>query len=126
MASVAQRRTKLKPTYEMSAWRYMRLSGILLVPLVWTHAILNALIVGSHRVSLDLVAGRWAHLGWRTYDALLLVFAFSHGVSGLRQVLFDFAKTSTTRKVINILMLLFWLTLFVLGAVGIIGGVRSP
>ena len=124
MAAIVQRYVKRKLGYEMSAWRYMRLSGILLVPLVWTHAILNALIVGSHRVSLDLVAGRWAHFGWRTYDALLLAFAFSHGVSGLRQILFDFAKTSRTRKLINILMLLFWLALFTLGVIGIIGGVR--
>ena len=127
MATLAHpRRARLKFRYEMSAWQYMRLSAILLVPLVWTHAILNALIVGGHRVNLDLVAGRWASWGWRGYDALLLVFAFSHGVSGLRQVLLDFAPSSWTRRILNVLMLLFWLGLSLLGVIGILGGVRQP
>ena len=39
-----QRRFKIKPNYEVNAWKYMRLSAILLVPLVWTHTIITTLI----------------------------------------------------------------------------------
>ena len=100
----------------------MRLSAILLVPLVWIHTIINTLIIGAENISLDLVAARWATIGWRAYDILLLIFAFSHGVNGLRQVLLDFASSTTSRKVLNILMLCFWLVLSIIGATGIIGG----
>jgi succinate dehydrogenase / fumarate reductase membrane anchor subunit len=115
------RRTTHKQTLESRAWKYMRLSSIFLVPLVWFHTILNTLIVGSQNVDLDLVSQRWTNLGWQVYDILLLAFAFSHGVNGLRQVLFDFTSSSTIRRALNILLLLFWILLSVVGASAIIG-----
>lgn len=118
-----KRRVTFKLTFDVSAWKYMRLSAILLVPLVWFHTIFTTLIVGVEQISLGLVAARWATLGWKIYDVLLLAFAFSHGVNGLRQVLFDFSGSPLTRKIINVLMLFFWLLLSIIGATGIIGGV---
>ena len=121
----AKRRVTIKPGFEMTAWKYMRLSAILLVPLVWIHTILNTLIIGAENISLDIVATRWANLGWRVYDILLLAFAFSHGVNGLRQVLFDFTSSSITRKVLNILLLFYWLILSIIGAAAILGGINK-
>ena len=118
----SSRKTSYKPTYELKAWKYMRLSAILLVPLVWFHTIFTTLIVGPEHISLDLVATRWATIGWQVYDVFVLAFAFSHGVNGLRQLLFDFTGSSTTRRVLNILLLIFWLLLSIVGASGIIGG----
>ena len=118
-------RTTLRPNFETQAWKYMRLSAILLVPLVWIHTIITTLIIGPENVSLDLVAARWANIGWRIYDILLLTFAFSHGVNGLRQILNDFASSPISRKGLNILMLLFWLILSIIGATGIVGGVAK-
>lgn len=103
----------------------MRLSAILLIPMVWFHTIFTTLIIGAENVSLHLVAARWATISWRVYDALLLAFAFSHGVTGLRQVIFDFATGTTARKALNIILLLFWLTLSVVGILGIVGGVAK-
>lgn len=120
---VAKRHEVLRPNSEIKVWKYMRLSAILLVPLVWIHAIINTLIIGAENISLDLVAVRWASIGWRVYDIILLTFAFSHGVSGLRQVLMDFTSTSTSRNILNIILLLFWLILSIIGAAGIIGGI---
>lgn len=122
MEQTLPRRATLKQTLESRTWRYMRLSAILLVPMVWFHTILNTLIIGPQNISLDLVSERWANLGWQIYDILLLAFAFSHGVNGLRQVLYDFASGKTTRKVLNILLLLFWILLSVIGATAILGG----
>lgn len=118
-----QRRFKIKPNYEVNAWKYMRLSAILLVPLVWTHTIITTLITGPDFISLGIVKARWATLGWRVYDFLLLAFAFSHGMIGLRQVLFDFAKNSTTRSLLSISLLLFWLLLSLIGATAILGNI---
>jgi succinate dehydrogenase / fumarate reductase membrane anchor subunit len=123
MTTVTKPRLKIKPKLDVNAWKYMRLSAILLVPLVWFHTIFTTLVIGAENVSLDLVSARWATLGWRIYDVILLAFAFSHGVTGLRQVLFDFAASSITRRLLNVLMLLFWLLLSLVGAIGIIGGV---
>lgn len=115
-----------KPNVEQFAWKWMRYSAFLLIPLVWIHAIIQALIVGGHRLSLDYVAMRWALWGWRIYDIFLLAFAFSHGMNGLRQVLMDFAKTDGSRRTLNWFIFLGWFALTGIGAAAIIGGVRLP
>ncbi|MBN2085991.1 MAG: succinate dehydrogenase [Anaerolineales bacterium] len=107
------------------AWVLMRLSAILLVPLVWVHVVIQDLLIGVHHIDLDYVAMRWASIGWRIYDAGLLCFAFAHGVNGLRQVLEDYIHGRRTRRVIRVLLFGFWLFITMLGAAAVIGGVRS-
>jgi succinate dehydrogenase / fumarate reductase membrane anchor subunit len=106
------------------AWTFMRLSALLLVPLVWTHVVIQDMLVGVHQIDLDYVAMRWASLGWRIYDAGLLCFAFAHGTNGLRQVLEDYIHGARTRRVLRVLLFLFWLSITAMGAAAVIGGVR--
>jgi len=122
MHQTLPRRAALKQSLESRTWKYMRLSAILLVPMVWFHTIFNTLFIGPQNINLDLVTQRWASLGWKIYDILLLTFAFSHGVNGLRQVLLDFTSSKTTRRLVNILLLLFWILLSLIGATAIVGG----
>jgi succinate dehydrogenase / fumarate reductase, membrane anchor subunit len=114
-----------RPSWLTIAWTLMRLSAILLVPLVWFHVILQDMLVGVHKINLDYVATRWASLGWRAYDAALLCFAFAHGANGLRQVLEDYIHGRNARRVIRVLLFLFWLSITALGAAAVIGGVRQ-
>src|SRR3989337_4014668 len=119
-------RVSVPPTVETRAWVLMRYSGILLIPLVWVHVAIQDVLVGVHRIDLDYVALRWATLGWRVYDIALLAFAFAHGMNGLRNVMSDYIQEPRTRRVLNALILFGWLLLSAIGAVAIIGGVRSP
>jgi succinate dehydrogenase / fumarate reductase membrane anchor subunit len=114
---------KIGTSFENTAWTWMRYSGLLLIPLAWFHIILQDAIVGVHAIDLDYVAMRWANIGWRVYDFLLLAFAFAHGMNGLRQVLADFIKSETTRRWVNRGLLLGWLVLSLIGAAAIVGGV---
>ena len=91
-AKITERSVALPKSYDAIAWKWMRLSAFLLIPLVWGHVILQDIIVGVFAMDANYVAMRWASLFWRVYDALLLGFAFAHGVNGIRQVLFDFVK----------------------------------
>lgn len=115
----------LKPGYERSAWRWMRYSGILVIPLAFIHVLIQDVLVGVHEIDLNYVEMRWSNLGWRIYDAFLLVFAFTHGVNGLRQVLMDFIKGDIARRWISRVLFVFWLLVSLAGAVALIGGVRS-
>jgi succinate dehydrogenase / fumarate reductase membrane anchor subunit len=115
---------KPKPNFETTAWKWMRYSGFLLIPLVWGHVLLQDLIVGVHAIDLDYVALRWASLGWRIYDALLLGFAFAHGVNGIRQVLNDIVHTPRSRSIMHWGLILLWLVVTGLGAIALVGGVR--
>jgi len=120
-------RTILRPksNFETKTWLFMRYSAVLLIPLVFGHVLLQDVIVGVHRIDLDYVALRWASLGWRIYDVLLLAFAFAHGVNGIRQVLSDYIHSDKGRKIMQTTLLLFYLIITAIGAIALIGGVRS-
>ncbi len=118
--------TQPQPNFETLAWKWMRYSAFLLIPLVWGHLILQDVIVGVHNMDLSYVAERWASLFWRIYDGLLLGFAFAHGVNGLRQVLNDYLHSETARRILNWGALVFWLALTLVGLVTLLAGVRNP
>jgi succinate dehydrogenase / fumarate reductase membrane anchor subunit len=122
----AIKRVKVSLNYEGLAWKWMRYSGLLLIPLAWGHVLIQDVLVVVHQIDLDYVALRWATLGWRVYDFLLLAFAFAHGVNGLRQVLNDFIKNKRTMRLVSWLLLVFWLVLSLIGAMAIVGGVQQP
>jgi succinate dehydrogenase / fumarate reductase membrane anchor subunit len=112
--------------FEITAWKWMRYSGLLLIPLAWFHILIQDVLVGVHRIDLNYVQLRWASLAWRTYDFALLAFAFAHGVNGLRQVLFDYVRTERNRRLLAWVLLAFWFVITLIGAIAIIAGVQSP
>jgi succinate dehydrogenase / fumarate reductase membrane anchor subunit len=121
-----QRSVKIKPNYEVIAWKWMRYTAIALIPLAWFHMILQDVLVGVHHIDLNYVQMRWAFWGWRVYDFFLLAFAFAHGVNGLRQVLMDYIHSEKARIWVSWGLLVFWLVISLIGAFAIIGGVRMP
>jgi len=124
--SETTRKVQLKPNYDSIAWKWMRYSAILLIPLAWGHILIQDVLVGVHQIDLNYVAQRWAFWGWRAYDFFLLAFAFAHGVNGLRQILSDYITAAKWRNIMSWLLLFFWLVVSLIGAVAIIGGVRMP
>lgn len=118
-------KVKVPQTFDTLAWKWMRYSAVLLIPLVWIHVILQDVVVGVHRIDLNYVATRWALLGWRVYDVFLLGFAFAHGMNGLRQVLHDYVQSEKWRRIISWGLLIIWFVITLIGAIALIGGVRS-
>ena len=119
------RRVDRPKNFETTAWLFMRYSGLLLIPLVWVHVLIQDVLVGVHAIDLDYVALRWATLGWRAYDIALLAFAFAHGMNGFRNVLNDYVRGTRVRRALDWLLLLGWLAISAIGAVAIIGGVSQ-
>jgi len=124
MTTETVRKVKIGRNYDHVAWKWMRYSALLLIPLVWIHVLLQDVIVGVHAMDLNYVAQRWANIGWRVYDVLLLGFAMAHGINGLRQVANDFIKGERARNITAWLLLGLWLVVTAIGAVALIGGVR--
>lgn len=117
---------KIPRNYENLAWQWMRYSAVALIPLVWIHVALQDVIVGVHRIDLNYVQLRWAMLGWRIYDILLLAFAFAHGVNGLRQVINDYVHGDRARTVIGWVLLIGWLVISAIGAIAILSAHPTP
>lgn len=99
-------------------WAFMRLSGLLIVPLVFGHLAMMHVVQGvfditaAHEVvgtletngsigvvpsAVEFVYHRWSYAAggvfiWRIYDLFLLVLVTLHGFNGLRYVLTDYTS----------------------------------
>ncbi len=111
---------------EALAWKWMRYSGLLLIPLAWGHVLIQDVLVGVDNIDLTYVSNRWAYLGWRLYDLFLLVFALAHGVNGMRQVVLDFVSKKKNVLRVNRGLFVFWFILVLLGIAALVGGVQQP
>ena len=96
---------KSRTNFEMLAWLFMRLSGIVLVFLVLGHLIIQLLLDGGvSKISFAFVAGRWASPFWQFWDLLMLWLAMLHGANGMRTVINDYAERETTRFWLKVLL----------------------
>ncbi len=81
--------------FELFAWFFMRISGIVLLFLALGHLVIMHVIHGIEEMNYEFVAGRWAgdwSIFWRSYDWLLLFLALLHGLNGLRTILDDYLR----------------------------------
>lgn len=128
-------------------WSFMRISGVLIVPLVFGHLALmhilqgvfdltaaGHLVVGTDQFNVsgtatEFVFHRWNYmLGpvalWRLYDIALLSLVTVHGFNGLRYVLTDYTMDKPLlRRASVYLCLIGGLTLLVVGGSALIAGV---
>jgi len=109
----------VKKTFDQVAWTWMRYSAFLLIPLAWGHLILQDVVVGVHNMNTSYAIERMTNIGWKTYDVLLLSFAFAHGMNGLRQVLRDYIPNPKIFQLISYLLLAVWFVITVLGAIAL-------
>ncbi|MEU1472080.1 succinate dehydrogenase hydrophobic membrane anchor subunit [Streptomyces sp. NPDC005761] len=100
-----------RTNFEMYAWLFMRLSGIVLVVLVIGHLLIQLVLDGGvSKIGFAFVAGRWASPFWQMWDLAMLWLAMLHGANGLRTVINDYAERDNTRFWLK--MLLYTATVF--------------
>jgi len=130
-------------------WSYMRVSGLLIVPLVFGHLAMMHIIQGVFDITaadfsvvgtttanasgtaVEFVANRWNYLigpvaVWRVYDLVLLALVVIHGFNGLRLVLTDYTAFSPTlRRGMMYMCVIGAVVLLVLGIGALIGTIDS-
>lgn len=109
-----------RPTggFELWAWLFMRVSGLLLLVLAVGHVlIMHVVDEGVGRVDFGFVATRWQYPFWRTWDWAMLVLALTHGINGLRTIILDYVRPPGIRLAANMLFYVIGFMLFVLGTV---------
>jgi len=75
---------------ELYAWFFMRVSGVVLLGLAVFHLLYMHLAIQVDNIDFALVSERWRDPFWKTFDFFLLLFALSHGMTGLRLVIDDY------------------------------------
>ncbi len=100
----------LKPAggFELAAWYFMRISGLILVLLALGHLFITHILHNVEDVNYEFVANRWGDpktgVFWRLWDLTMINLAVLHGFNGLRQVLDEYVIRRTRRKLIHTLL----------------------
>lgn len=107
---------KNSTNWERIGWAFMRISGVLLVILIFGHLFTN-LMVGQGVAAIDFafVAGKMADPFWVVWDTLMLVLAFIHGANGMRTIINDYVSKATTRRALQVTLFIVTTVLIVLG-----------
>ena len=96
-----------RSNFEMLAWLFMRLSGIVLVVLVFGHLFVNLMVgEGVKAIDFGFVGGKWANPFWQVWDLVMLWLAMLHGTNGVRTIIDDYAERNTTRFWLKVLLFL--------------------
>jgi len=138
---------RLKPSRgEKFWWSYMRISGVLILPLVFGHlgmmhviqgvfditaaqgAVVGTDFVNASGAATEFVGARWGFgiagvYIWRVYDIALLALAVIHGFNGLRYVLTDYASHSVVRRAMVYLCIIGAVALLIVGGAALLNGV---
>ena len=100
---------------ELAWWVFMRISGFLLVFLVFAHVFINNILIDAGTIDYDYVAQRIARPSVKIMDSFLLGLALLHGTNGLRYVVDDYFKRAQTRFWVKAVLYTVVAAVFVLG-----------
>jgi succinate dehydrogenase / fumarate reductase, membrane anchor subunit len=97
----------LKPVggFELGAWYFMRISGLILVLLALVHLLITHILNNVEDVNYEFVADRWSNpttgVFWRLWDLTMINLAVLHGFNGLRQVLDEYVIRRNRRVLVR-------------------------
>ncbi|WP_062203367.1 succinate dehydrogenase hydrophobic membrane anchor subunit [Demequina salsinemoris] len=102
---------------ERWSWMFMRLSGLVLVLLIFTHLTVNLVLgEGVSQIDFAFVAGKWADWWWQVADFLMLLLAMLHGGNGMRLLINDYAHSKAWRSALMGVLHLSMVVVIVLGS----------
>ena len=104
--------------FELFAWFFMRVSGIILLFIVLFHLYYMHFVVGVADIDFYVIAERWngpMGIVWRTFDLALLLFSFTHGANGVRYVMEDYIHNNAWRVAAKTFLFLIYFALLFMG-----------
>jgi succinate dehydrogenase / fumarate reductase membrane anchor subunit len=94
--------------FELQAWYFMRISGLVLVFLALGHLFITHILNNVENINYYFVATRWAHpktgVIWRLWDLTMINLAVLHGFNGIRQVLDEYVIRPSRRVIAHTLI----------------------
>jgi succinate dehydrogenase / fumarate reductase membrane anchor subunit len=101
---------------EKLLWLFMRISGALLLVLIFGHLYINLFSgQGVKAIDFAFVAGKWANPFWKIWDGLMLWLALIHGTNGMRTLVNDYTEREGLRKFLNAALVVICVSLIILG-----------
>ncbi|NQU97377.1 MAG: hypothetical protein HQ548_07020 [Chloroflexi bacterium] len=81
-------------------WLLQRLSGLLILGLVFAHMVVNHFADPATTISVGYVVANLRKATLLSVDSALLLLGLFHGLTGLRNVLYDFFAGARSRRLI--------------------------
>ena len=102
--------------FDRLGWIFMRVSGVLLIGLIFTHLFVNLMQDGGVKaIDFAFVAGKLADPFWQWFDVSLLSLALIHGTNGMRVVVDDYVTRPRLKKVLHVSLVVSAAVLIILG-----------
>jgi succinate dehydrogenase / fumarate reductase membrane anchor subunit len=118
---VSPARQRASSNAEFYSWIFMRVSGILLIGLIFTHiGIMHLIEGGVGRVNFAFVCGRWSGPFWQTWDWAQLFLATLHGANGMRWIITDYVRNPQRRFWAKTVLYIVAAFMIVLGTITIV------
>ncbi len=100
---------------ELGWWVFMRISGLLLIPLTFAHLWANNIAMDAGQIDFAYVVARLQQPGVRIFNSFLLLFAMLHGVNGLRYSIEDYVRRPGRRFALKMILYTVAGIIFVFG-----------
>jgi succinate dehydrogenase / fumarate reductase, membrane anchor subunit len=105
--------------WELAVWYLMRLTGLGLFVLALSHFLITHVLYDPADQTASWIDQRWANLGVRTADWLMLAFVVFHAFMGLRTIVQDYTRGGL-RTVITMSLYLVAIVLFAMGSIALL------
>lgn len=120
---MARNRIKPQGGFELTAWYFMRISGLVLVFLALGHLFIMHIANNVENINYAFVAGRWANPRtgwiWRLWDMSMIALAMLHGFNGFRQILDEYVHGAKARVAVHTTLWMVMTTLLLMGSYAI-------
>ncbi|MCS7184378.1 MAG: succinate dehydrogenase [bacterium] len=113
-------RPKPSKGFELYAWYFMRISGLVLIWLVLGHYLIMHVINRVEDINYQFVLNRMRIFVWRFWDGAMLILALLHGLNGIRILIEDYLK-GTIKKIAHIVNYIILTVFLTLGLIFIFG-----
>jgi succinate dehydrogenase / fumarate reductase membrane anchor subunit len=102
--------------FELGAWIFMRVSGIVLLLMALIHLGIMHIINNVDVIDYAFVARRYAVPFWRMYDWVMLTLALLHGFNGARMLVDDYFRPGGRRTTTLAVLYLIAFVTYILGS----------
>jgi succinate dehydrogenase / fumarate reductase membrane anchor subunit len=105
--------------WELAVWYLMRLTGLGLFVLALSHFVITHVLYDPACQRATFISQRWADVGVRTADWLMLAFVVFHAFMGLRTIVQDYTHGGL-RTLITMALYLTAIVLFAMGSIALL------
>lgn len=102
--------------WEKVGWIYMRVSGVVLVVLIFGHLFVNLVMgEGVKQIDFAFIGGKLANPFWQWWDVAMLWLGLIHGGNGMRTLVNDYVSSRIVSAVLKWALLVAVVVLIILG-----------